>query len=100
MNKKEAAKALIEGKVLRIINDTYYKPFRYKFNFDKLIIEDDQGIGWGMGEFGNNTMWEEVREPFKKTIQYVHLGDFTYFKIDTYGMPKGTYNVTIEEIIK
>jgi len=67
MNNKEAAKALLEGKTLRIIN-RQTPPLTLKFNFDYLRLLDSDGVRWAMDEFNEDCIWEEVKEPYKKEI--------------------------------
>jgi hypothetical protein len=68
MNNKEAAKALLAGKTLRIIKSTsdVNLDLIYKFNSDVLCIESSSGFHWHIREFTDDTEWEEVKEPYKK----------------------------------
>lgn len=96
MNNKEAAKALLEGKTLRIKSHGNAK-ITFKYNFDELRLYDNEGIRWGMDDFNDDTKWEEVKEPYKE----VHYVDYnTHWNKLHVNVPPGHYRVTIEEIIK
>lgn len=102
MNNKEAAKALLEGKTLRIINKGK-NTLTYTFNFDKLRLLDSKGTLWGMDEFIEDCEWEEVKEPYKKEVivncdacGYIDLNTPPYPSIGERANKK--YKVIVEEI--
>lgn len=106
MNNEEAAKALLEGKTLRIISDNYdnLKNHKFKFNFNELRLLDDDGIYWKMNEFFTSTQWEEVIIPYKKEIivtcdENGHIKECERFYPDQDERVNKKYKIIIEEII-
>ena len=71
MNNKEAAKALLEGKTLKIVKTTMNlnSNLTFKFNSDVLCIESTSGSPWNIGQFTDDTIWEEVIE-----LKNINLG--------------------------
>jgi hypothetical protein len=109
MNNKEAAKALLEGKTLRIINKSH-KNVTYIFNKESLSIKasNDNDYNWNITDFSDNCEWEEVKEPYKyeyissptqfHTKAYNLVNSLTQLSEEAKELPDGKYKITIEEI--
>lgn len=105
MNNREAAKALLEGKTLRIINKSQ-KDITYKFDKEVLgIVTSAEDIYWNIKDFNDDCEWEEVKELYKKEVivtcdenGYIKECERFYPYQDERANKK--YKLIIEEIIK
>ena len=101
MNNKEAVKALLEGKTLRIINKTK-KHQTYRFNKEAIAIElIGHNLFFSIHDFVSDNEWEEVKEPYTDrgysfTIQE-GISNVHYLKII---VPAGRYKYQVKEIIE
>lgn len=104
MNNNEEAKALLEGKTLRIINKSN-PDITYKFDKEILAIIDNAGNYWPLNNFYDNTEWEEVKNPYKKEVivtcdENGHIKECERFYPYQDERVNKKYKIIIEEIIK
>ena len=79
MNNKEAAKALLEGKTLRIVNKTKQHQ-TYRFNKEAIGIElIGHDLFFNIHDFVSDNEWEEVKEPYKKEIITIDYLNFSLY---------------------
>ena len=104
MDNKEAVKAFLEGKTLRIINKTKQHQ-TYRFNKEAIAIElIGHNLFFSIHDFVSDNEWEEVKEPIKIVNEFIKTTKGPYGRtiiantLDSLPDNK-TYRVTIEEII-
>lgn len=102
MNNKEAAKALLAGKTLKLKD---VKTYTYVFDKENVSIRRSDGMCFSMRFFNDFAEWEEVKNPYKKEV-IVTCDENGYIKECPRFYPYGNerankkYKIIIEEIIE